>query len=303
LFMSVLVNKNSRVIVQGFTGNEATFHATQMIEYGTNVVGGVTPGKGGTKHLDRPVFNTVYDAVKEANANVSIIFVPAPFAADAIMEAADAGIEVIVCITEGIPVKDMVMVKEYLKDKKSRLIGPNCPGVISAEEAKVGIMPGFVFKKGKIGIVSKSGTLTYEAADQIVKAGLGISTAIGIGGDPIIGTTTKEAIELLMNDPDTEGIVMIGEIGGTLEAEAARWIRDTGNKKPVVGFIAGQTAPKGRTMGHAGAIVGGKEDTAQAKMAILRECGITVCESPALIGKTMADVLKKSNCVDLKFFE
>ena len=291
--MSVLVNKNSRVIVQGFTGNEATFHATQMIEYGTNVVGGVTPGKGGTKHLNRPVFNTVYDAVKEANANVSIIFVPAPFAADAIMEAADAGIEVIVCITEGIPVKDMVMVKEYLKDKKSRLIGPNCPGVISAEEAKVGIMPGFVFKKGKIGIVSKSGTLTYEAADQIVKAGLGISTAIGIGGDPIIGTTTKEAIELLMNDPDTEGIVMIGEIGGTLEAEAARWIRDTGNKKPVVGFIAGQTAPKGRTMGHAGAIVGGKEDTAQAKMAILRECGITVCESPALIGKTMADVLKK----------
>jgi len=291
--MSVLVNKNSRVIVQGFTGNEATFHATQMIEYGTNVVGGVTPGKGGTKHLDRPVFNTVYDAVKEANANVSIIFVPAPFAADAIMEAADAGIEVIVCITEGIPVKDMVMVKEYLKDKKSRLIGPNCPGVISAEEAKVGIMPGFVFKKGKIGIVSKSGTLTYEAANQIVKAGLGISTAIGIGGDPIIGTTTKEAIELLMNDPDTEGIVMIGEIGGTLEAEAARWIRDTGNKKPVVGFIAGQTAPKGRTMGHAGAIVGGKEDTAQAKMAILRECGITVCESPALIGKTMADVLKK----------
>jgi succinyl-CoA synthetase alpha subunit len=291
--MSVLVNKNSRVIVQGFTGNEGTFHATQMIEYGTNVVGGVTPGKGGTKHLNRPVFNTVYDAVKEANANVSIIFVPAPFAADAIMEAADAGIEVIVCITEGIPVKDMVMVKEYLKDKKSRLIGPNCPGVISAEEAKVGIMPGFVFKKGKIGIVSKSGTLTYEAADQIVKAGLGISTAIGIGGDPIIGTTTKEAIELLMNDPDTEGIVMIGEIGGTLEAEAARWIRDTGNKKPVVGFIAGQTAPKGRTMGHAGAIVGGKEDTAQAKMAILRECGITVCESPALIGKTMADVLKK----------
>jgi len=291
--MSVLVNKNSRVIVQGFTGNEGTFHATQMIEYGTNVVGGVTPGKGGTKHLDRPVFNTVHDAVKEVNANVSIIFVPAPFAADAIMEAADAGIEVIVCITEGIPVKDMVMVKEYLKDKKSRLIGPNCPGVISAEEAKVGIMPGFVFKKGKIGIVSKSGTLTYEAADQIVKAGLGISTAIGIGGDPIIGTTTKEAVELLMNDPDTEGIVMIGEIGGTLEAEAARWIRDTGNKKPVVGFIAGQTAPKGRTMGHAGAIVGGKEDTAQAKMAILRECGITVCESPALIGKTMADVLKK----------
>jgi succinyl-CoA synthetase alpha subunit len=291
--MSVLVNKNSRVIVQGFTGSEGTFHATQMIEYGTNVVGGVTPGKGGTKHLDRPVFNTVSDAVKEENANVSIIFVPAPFAADAIMEAADAGIEVIVCITEGIPVKDMVMVKEYLKDKKSRLIGPNCPGVISAEEAKVGIMPGFVFKKGKIGIVSKSGTLTYEAADQIVKAGLGISTAIGIGGDPIIGTTTKEAVELLMNDPETEGIVMIGEIGGTLEAEAARWIKETGNKKPVVGFIAGQTAPKGRTMGHAGAIVGGKEDTAQAKMAILRECGVVVCESPAMIGQTMANVLKK----------
>jgi len=291
--MSVLVNKNSRVIVQGFTGNEGTFHSIQMIEYGTNIVGGVTPGKGGTKHLDRPVFNTVYDAVKEVNANVSIIFVPAPFAADAIMEAADAGIEVIVCITEGIPVKDMVMVKEYLKDKKSRLIGPNCPGVISAEEAKVGIMPGFVFKKGKIGIVSKSGTLTYEAADQIVKAGLGISTAIGIGGDPIIGTTTKEAIELLMNDPETEGIVMIGEIGGTLEAEAARWIKETGNKKPVVGFIAGQTAPKGRRMGHAGAIVGGKEDTAQAKMAILRECGVVVCESPALIGQTMANVLKK----------
>ncbi len=291
--MSVLVNKASRVIVQGFTGNEGTFHATQMIEYGTNVVGGVTPGKGGTKHLDRPVFNTVHDAVKYANANVSIIFVPAPFAADAIMEAADAGIEVIVCITEGIPVKDMVMVKEYLKDKKSRLIGPNCPGVISAEEAKVGIMPGFVFKKGKIGIVSKSGTLTYEAADQIVKAGLGISTAIGIGGDPIIGTTTKEAVELLMNDPETEGIVMIGEIGGTLEAEAARWIKETGNKKPVVGFIAGQTAPKGRTMGHAGAIVGGKEDTAQAKMDIMRSCGLTVCESPAMIGKTMAQVLKK----------
>ncbi len=291
--MSVLVNKASRVIVQGFTGNEGTFHATQMIEYGTNVVGGVTPGKGGTKHLDRPVFNTVHDAVKHANANVSIIFVPAPFAADVIMEAADAGIEVIVCITEGIPVKDMVMVKEYLKDKTSRLIGPNCPGIISAEEAKVGIMPGFVFKKGKIGIVSKSGTLTYEAADQIVKAGLGISTAIGIGGDPIIGTTTKEAVELLMNDPETEGIVMIGEIGGTLEAEAARWIKETGNKKPVVGFIAGQTAPKGRTMGHAGAIVGGKEDTAQAKMNIMRACGLTVCESPAMIGKTMAQVLKK----------
>ncbi len=290
--MSVLVNKSSKVIVQGFTGNEGTFHATQMIEYGTNVVGGVTPGKGGTKHLDRPVFNTVADAVKNANANVSIIFVPASFAADAIMEAADAGIEVIVCITEGIPVKDMIYVKEYLKDKKSRLIGPNCPGIISAEEAKVGIMPGFVFKKGKVGIVSKSGTLTYEAADQIVKAGLGVSTAIGIGGDPIIGTTTKEAVELLMNDPATDGIVMIGEIGGNLEAQAARWIKESGNKKPVVGFIAGQTAPKGRTMGHAGAIVGGKEDTAQAKMAVLKECGITVCESPAMIGKTMAQVLK-----------
>lgn len=291
--MSVLVNKNSKVLVQGFTGSEGTFHATQMIEYGTNVVGGVTPGKGGTKHLEKPVFNTVSEAVKYTGANVSIIFVPAPFAADAIMEAADAGIEVIVCITEGIPVKDMVMVKEYLKDKKSRLIGPNCPGIISPEEAKVGIMPGFVFKKGKIGIVSKSGTLTYEAADQIVKAGLGISTAIGIGGDPIIGTTTKEAIELLMNDPETEGIVMIGEIGGTLEAEASRWIKETGNKKPVVGFIAGQTAPKGRTMGHAGAIVGGKEDTAQAKISIMRECGLYVCESPAMIGKTMAQVMKK----------
>lgn len=291
--MSVLVNKNSKVLVQGFTGSEGTFHATQMIEYGTNVVGGVTPGKGGTKHLEKPVFNTVSEAVKYTGANVSIIFVPAPFAADAIMEAADAGIEVIVCITEGIPVKDMVVVKEYLKDKKSRLIGPNCPGIISPEEAKVGIMPGFVFKKGKIGIVSKSGTLTYEAADQIVKAGLGISTAIGIGGDPIIGTTTKEAIELLMNDPETEGIVMIGEIGGTLEAEASRWIKETGNKKPVVGFIAGQTAPKGRTMGHAGAIVGGKEDTAQAKISIMRECGLYVCESPAMIGKTMAQVMKK----------
>lgn len=291
--MSVLVNKKSRVIVQGFTGSEGTFHATQMIEYGTHIVGGVTPGKGGTTHLNKPVFNTVYDAVKNEQANVSIIFVPAPYAADAIMEAADAGIELVVCITEGIPVKDMITVKDFLKHKSTRLIGPNCPGVISAEEAKVGIMPGFVFKKGKVGIVSKSGTLTYEAADQIVKAGLGISTAIGIGGDPIIGTTTKEAVELLMNDPDTDAIVIIGEIGGTLEAEAAKWIKETGNKKPVVGFIAGQTAPKGRTMGHAGAIVGGKEDTAQAKMAILKECGITVCESPALIGKTMAQVLKK----------
>lgn len=291
--MSVLVNKNSKIIVQGFTGGEGTFHATQMIEYGSNVVGGVTPGKGGTKHLDRPVFNTVSDAVKQTGADVSIIFVPAAFAADAIMEAADAGIKVIICITEGIPVKDMIYAKEYLKGKDCRLIGPNCPGVITADEAKVGIMPGFVFKKGKIGIVSKSGTLTYEAADQVAKAGLGVTTAIGIGGDPIIGTTTKEAVELLMNDPETEGIIMIGEIGGTYEADAARWIKANGNKKPVVGFIAGQTAPKGRTMGHAGAIVGGKDDTAQAKMAIMRECGIHVCESPADIGKTMAKVLGK----------
>lgn len=290
--MSVLVNKDSKVIVQGFTGGEGTFHATQMIEYGTNVVGGVTPGKGGTTHLDKPVFNTVSDAVEKAGADVSIIFVPAPFAGDAIMEAADAGIKVIVCITEGIPVKDMIYVKEYLKGKNCRLIGPNCPGVISAGEAKVGIMPGFVFKKGTVGIVSKSGTLTYEAADQIAKAGLGVTTAIGIGGDPIIGTPTKEAIELLMNDPDTEAIVMIGEIGGSYEADAARWIKANGNKKPVVGFIAGQTAPKGRTMGHAGAIVGGADDTAQAKMKIMRECGIHVCESPAEIGKTMAAVLK-----------
>lgn len=291
--MSVLVNKNSKIIVQGFTGGEGTFHATQMIEYGTNVVGGVTPGKGGTVHLEKPVFNTVADAVKTTGADVSIIFVPAAFAADAIMEAADGGIKVIVCITEGIPVKDMISTKEYLKGKDCRLIGPNCPGIITAGEAKVGIMPGFVFKKGKIGIVSKSGTLTYEAADQVAKAGLGVTTAIGIGGDPIIGTTTKEAVELLMNDPDTEGIVMIGEIGGSLEADAARWIKANGNKKPVVGFIAGQTAPKGRTMGHAGAIVGGKDDTAQAKMAILRECGIYVCESPADIGKTMAKIFNK----------
>lgn len=291
--MSVLVNKDSKVIVQGFTGGEGTFHATQMIEYGTNLVGGVTPGKGGTTHLERPVFNTVAEAVKTAAADVSIIFVPAPFAADAIMEAAAAGIKVIVCITEGIPVKDMIAVKEYIKGKACRLIGPNCPGVITAGEAKVGIMPGFVFKKGTIGIVSKSGTLTYEAADQIVKAGLGITTAIGIGGDPIIGTPTKDAIELLMNDPETEAIVMIGEIGGNYEAEAARWIKATGNKKPVVGFIAGQTAPAGRTMGHAGAIVGGKDDTAEAKMEIMRECGIHVVESPAVIGKTMAKVLGK----------
>ncbi len=290
--MSVLVNKNSKIIVQGFTGKEGTFHATQMIEYGTNVVGGVTPGKGGEMHLERPIFNTVAAAVEKAGADVSIIFVPPPFAADAIMEAADAGISVIICITEGIPVQDMVKVRNYLSGKNSRLIGPNCPGVITAGEAKVGIMPGFVFKPGKIGIVSKSGTLTYEAADQVVKAGLGVSTAIGIGGDPIIGTTTKEAVELLMNDPETEGIVMIGEIGGTLEAEAARWVKDN-MKKPVVGFIAGQTAPVGRTMGHAGAIVGGKDDTAAAKMEIMRECGIHVVDSPADIGETMARVLRK----------
>ncbi len=291
--MSVLVNKQSRIIVQGFTGTEGTFHASQMIEYGTNVVGGVTPGKGGTTHLDRPVFNTVKDAVDKAEADVSIIFVPPAFAADAIMEAAEAGIKVIVCITEGIPVKDMILVKEYLKGKTSRLIGPNCPGIISAEQAKVGIMPGFVFKKGNVGIVSKSGTLTYEASDQTVKAGLGITTAIGIGGDPIIGTTTKEAIELLMNDNDTHGIVMIGEIGGSLEAEAARWIKADGNRKPVVGFIAGETAPKGRTMGHAGAIVGGAEDTAEAKKKIMRECGIIVVDSPADIGKAIAEALSK----------
>ncbi len=289
--MSVLVNKNSKVIVQGFTGNEGTFHASQMIEYGTNVVGGVTPGKGGTFHLDKPVFNTVKDAVDTTGADVSIIFVPPAFAADAIMEAANAGIKVIVCITEGIPVKDMVQAKEYIKDFDCRLIGPNCPGVITAGEAKVGIMPGFVFKKGKVGIVSKSGTLTYEAADQVAKAGLGITTAIGIGGDPIIGTTTREAVELLMNDPETEGIVMIGEIGGNLEAIAARWIKESGNKKPVVGFIAGETAPKGRTMGHAGAIVGGADDTAEAKKRIMRECGIHVVDSPAHIGQKMAEVL------------
>lgn len=289
--MSVLVNKNSKVIVQGFTGGEGTFHAGQMIEYGTNVVGGVTPGKGGQTHLDRPVFNTVEDAVKETGADVSIIFVPPAFAADAIMEAADAGIKVIVCITEGIPVKDMIPVKEYLTTKDCRLIGPNCPGVITPDGAKVGIMPGFIFKDGKIGIVSKSGTLTYEAADQVVKAGLGISTAIGIGGDPIIGTTTQQAIELFMNDPETEGIVMIGEIGGNLEANAAEWIKANGTK-PVVGFIAGETAPAGRTMGHAGAIVGGENDTAQAKKRIMRECGITVVDSPADIGEAMAELMK-----------
>lgn len=290
--MSVLVNKNSKIIVQGFTGTEGTFHATQMIEYGTNVVGGVTPGKGGSTHLDRPVFNTVADAVKSTGANVSIIFVPPAFAADAVMEAAEAGIALVVCITEGIPVQDMVKVKNYLQGKNTRLIGPNCPGVITAGECKVGIMPGFIFKTGNIGIVSKSGTLTYEAADQVAKAGLGITTAIGIGGDPIIGTTTKEAVELLMNDPATEGIVMIGEIGGGMEAEAARWIKEFGTK-PVVGFIAGQTAPPGRRMGHAGAIVGGADDTAAAKMKIMAECGIHVVASPADIGKTMAAALKK----------
>jgi succinyl-CoA synthetase alpha subunit len=288
--MSVLVNKNSKVIVQGFTGSEGTFHAGQMIEFGTNVVGGVTPGKGGSTHLDRPVFNTVLDAVASTGADVTIIFVPPAFAADAIMEAAEAGIKVIVCITEGIPVNDMIKAKEYIKGFACRLIGPNCPGIITAGEAKVGIMPGFVFKKGKIGIVSKSGTLTYEAADQVAKAGLGITTAIGIGGDPIIGTTTKEAVELLMNDPETEGIVMIGEIGGSLEAIAARWIKENGTK-PVVGFIAGETAPKGRTMGHAGAIVGGDDDTAEAKKRIMRECGIHVVDSPAQIGAKMAEVL------------
>jgi succinyl-CoA synthetase alpha subunit len=290
--MSVLVNKNSKVIVQGFTGTEGSFHASQMIEYGTQLVGGVTPGKGGTTHLDRPVFNTVADAVKNTGADVSIIFVPPAFAADAIMEAADANITLVVCITEGIPVQDMIKAKNYLLGKTTRLIGPNCPGVITAEECKVGIMPGFIFKKGTIGIVSKSGTLTYEAADQAVKAGLGVSTAIGIGGDPIIGTTTKEAVELLMNDSATEGIIMIGEIGGSMEADAANWIKDN-LRKPVVGFIAGQTAPPGRRMGHAGAIVGGADDTAAAKMKIMAECGIHVCASPADIGITMAKALKK----------
>ena len=290
--MSILVNKDSKIIVQGFTGTEGTFHAGQMIEYGSNVVGGVTPGKGGQSHLDRPVFNTVEQAVKETGANVSIIFVPPAFAADAIMEAADSGIGVIVCITEGIPTNDMVKVKEYLTDKNSRLIGPNCPGIITADEAKIGIMPGFVFKKGRVGIVSKSGTLTYEAADQVVKAGLGVSTAIGIGGDPIIGTTTQEAVEMFMNDPETDAIVMIGEIGGDMEAKAARWVKEN-STKPVIGFIAGQTAPKGRKMGHAGAIVGGADDTAQAKMKIMAECGISVASSPAEIGKKVAEALAK----------
>ena len=290
--MSVLVNKDSKIIVQGFTGGEGTFHAEQMIAYGTNVVGGVTPGKGGQIHLDNPVFNSVAEAVNNTRADVSSIFVPPAFAADAIMEAAEAGIKVIVCITEGIPVNDMVKAKAYIDKYDSRLVGPNCPGVITADEAKVGIMPGFVFNKGKIGIVSKSGTLTYEAADQVVKSGLGITTAIGIGGDPIIGTTTKEAVELLMNDPETEGIVMIGEIGGNLAANAAKWVKENGTK-PVVGFIAGETAPKGRTMGHAGAIVGGSDDTAEAKKRIMRECGIHVVDSPAQIGAKMFEVLGK----------
>jgi succinyl-CoA synthetase alpha subunit len=289
--MSVLVNKNSKIIVQGFTGTEGTFHAEQMIAYGTQVVGGVTPGKGGGTHLDRPIFNTVADAVAKTGADTSIIFVPPAFAADAIMEAADAGIKVIICITEGIPTKDMIVAKEYIQNYDCRLIGPNCPGVMTADECKVGIMPGFIFQKGRIGIVSKSGTLTYEAVDQLTKAGLGQTTAIGIGGDPIIGTTTKEAVELLMNDPETEGIVMIGEIGGGMEAEAAHWIKADGNRKPVVGFIAGQTAPKGRRMGHAGAIIGGADDTAEAKMKIMQACGIHVVYSPADIGETMIKAL------------
>jgi len=289
--MSVLVNKDSKIIVQGFTGSEGTFHASQMIEYGTNVVGGVTPGKGGQTHLDKPVFNTVLEAVEQVGADTTIIFVPPAFAADAIMEAADAGIKVIITITEGIPVADMIMASNYIKDKDCRLIGPNCPGVITPGEDKVGIMPGFVFKKGKVGIVSKSGTLTYEAADQVVKQGLGITTAIGIGGDPIIGTTTKKAVELLINDPETEAVVMIGEIGGQLEADAANWYKESGSKKPIVGFIAGETAPAGRTMGHAGAIVGGSDDTAQAKKKIMKACGIHVVNSPAEIGKKVAEVL------------
>ena len=291
--MSVLVDKNSKIIVQGFTGGEGTFHSTQMIDYGTNIVGGVTPGKGGQLHLNKPVFDSVSEAVNETSADTSVIFVPPPFAADAIMESADAGIKVIITITEGIPISDMVKVAPYVKKKGSILIGPNCPGVITPEEAKVGIMPGFVFKKGSVGIISKSGTLTYEAADQVVRAGLGISTAIGIGGDPIIGTTTRDAVELFIKDPDTECIVMIGEIGGQLEADAARWIKAEGNTKPVVGFIAGETAPKGRTMGHAGAIVGGSEDTAEAKKRIMKECGIHVVNSPANIGKKVSEILKK----------
>ena len=289
--MSVLVNKNSKIIVQGFTGSEGTFHAEQMIAYGSNVVGGVTPGKGGQIHLGKPVFNTVEQAVKNVKANTSIIFVPPAFAADAIMEAADAGIKVIITITEGIPVSDMIKVSSYIKEKKCRLIGPNCPGVITPDESKVGIMPGFVFKKGRVGVVSKSGTLTYEAADQVVKQGLGVSTAIGIGGDPIIGTTTKDALELLINDQETDCVVMIGEIGGQLEGDAAKWYKKSRSNKPVVGFIAGETAPAGRTMGHAGAIVGGSDDTAQAKKRIMRQCGIHVVNSPAEIGKKVAEVL------------
>ena len=289
--MSILVNKNSNIVVQGFTGSEGTFHAEQMIAYGTNVVGGVTPGKGGQEHLERPVFNTVKEAVDKVDANTSIIFVPAGFAADAIMESADSGIKTIIAITEGIPIADMTKVGQYIKNMDCTLIGPNCPGIITPDEAKVGIMPGFVFKKGKVGVVSKSGTLTYEAADQVVKHGLGISTAIGIGGDPIIGTTTKEAIKLFMEDSETDCIVMIGEIGGQLETEAALWVKENGNKKPVIGFIAGETAPKGRTMGHAGAIVGGAEDTAEAKKKVMRECGIHVVDSPAEIGKKVAEVM------------
>lgn len=292
--MSILVNKDSKVVVQGFTGKEGSFHAEQMLAYGTNVIGGVTPGKGGETHLDKPIYNSVEDAVTKGGANVSVIFVPPPFAADAIMEAADAGIDLIVCITEGIPAKDMITVQEFLSDKHSRLIGPNCPGVITPDEAKVGIMPGFIHQKGKIGIVSRSGTLTYEAVDQVTKQGMGQSTCIGIGGDPIVGTSTKDAVELLMNDPDTDGIIMIGEIGGPMESEAARWIAEHGTK-PVVGFIAGQTAPKGRTMGHAGAIVGGSEDTAAAKMKVMQDCGIHVVENPAHIGKTMTSALQEVN--------
>ena len=292
--MSILVNKDSKVVVQGFTGGEGTFHAGQMIEYGTNVMGGVTPGKGGQTHLGKPVFNTVADAVKETNANVSIIFVPPAFAADAIMEAAEAGIKLVVCITEGIPTSDMVKVKEYLSDKDTRMIGPNCPGILTPDEAKIGIMPAFIFQRGRVGVISRSGTLTYEAVDQLTKAGLGQTTAIGIGGDPIIGTTTLDAVKLFMDDPETEGIVMIGEIGGTMEADAAYWIKEHGTK-PVVGFIAGQTAPKGRRMGHAGAIIGGKDDTAAAKMKIMEECGITVAKSPAEIGEKMVEALSKVN--------
>ena len=290
--MSILVDKNSRIVVQGFTGGEGTFHSEQMISYGTNIVGGVTPGKGGLTHLDKPIFNTVSEAVSSVNANTSIIFVPAGFAADAIMESAESGIKIIIAITEGIPVSDMTKVNQFLKDKDCTLIGPNCPGIITPDEAKVGIMPGFVFKKGKVGLVSKSGTLTYEAADQVVKQGFGISTAIGIGGDPIIGTTTKDAIKLFMEDSETECVVMIGEIGGQLETDAALWVKENGNKKPIVGFIAGETAPKGRTMGHAGAIVGGTDDTAEAKKKVMKKCGIHVVDSPAEIGKKVAEVLQ-----------